>query len=69
MLRKLKRCLNISPVSAGRFFNGYGKDTGTMWRSFVTVLNEVGTAPDAARIIEASALATFVAFERCLRKS
>jgi heme oxygenase len=67
MLGKLKLSLHISPVWAGRFFNGYGRTTGAMWRDFVNALNEVGAAPDAARIIEHSALATFTAFEQCLR--
>jgi heme oxygenase len=37
-----------------------------MWRHFVAVLNEVGKAPGAARLIETSALATFAAFEKRL---
>jgi hypothetical protein len=37
-----------------------------MRQRFVAVLNEAGQAPDAARPIEASALATFAAFEKCL---
>ncbi|MBT3071865.1 biliverdin-producing heme oxygenase [Rhodomicrobium sp. Az07] len=67
MLGKLKPSLHISPVWAGRFFNGYGRTTGAMWRDFVNALNDVGAEPDAARIIEHSALATFTAFEECLR--
>ncbi len=63
MLGKLTPLLHISPDWAGRFFNGYGKKTGVMWRSFVNALNEAGSDPHAARVIEASALATFAAFE------
>ncbi len=66
MLSKLAARLNIRPDWAGHFFSGYGRETGAMWRSFVTVLNEVGRAPEAARRIETSSLATFAAFERCL---
>ena len=61
--------LNIRPDWAGHFFSGYGKQTGAMWQSFVAVLNEVGKAPEHARLIEASALATFAAFEKCLAES
>ena len=69
MLSKLAERLNISPDWAGHFFSGYGKETGAMWRNFVTILNEVGKAPDDARLIEAAALATFAAFEKCLAES
>ncbi len=68
MLSKLAARLNIRPDWAGHFFSGYGKQTGAMWHGFVAVLNEVGKAPEAARRIEASALATFAAFEKCLAK-
>ena len=40
-----------------------------MWRNFIAILNEVGKAPEDARLIEASVLATFAAFEKCLGKS
>ena len=66
MLTKLAQRLNIRPDWAGRFFSGYGKQTGAMWQGFVAVLNEAGKAPEAARLIEDSALATFAAFETCL---
>ena len=69
MLSKLAERLNIRPDWAGHFFSGYGKETGAMWRSFITILNEAGKAPDAAGLIEASALATFAAFEKCLAES
>jgi heme oxygenase len=69
MLSKLAERLNIRPDWAGHFFSGYGKETGAMWRSFVAILNEVGKAPEDGRLIEASALATFAAFEKCLGES
>jgi len=69
MLGKLAERLNIRPDWAGHFFSGYGKETGAMWRSFVAALNEAGQAPDAARLIEFSALASFAAFEKCLAES
>jgi heme oxygenase len=69
MLRKLAERLNIGPSWAGHFFEGYGKNTGAMWQSFVSVLNEAGRAPEAAALIEASAQAAFTAFERCLAET
>ncbi len=69
MLGKLAARLNISPDWAGHFFSGYGKETGVMWRNFVTALNEAGQAPEAARLIEAAALASFAAFEQCLAET
>lgn len=69
MLGKLAARLNITPDWAGHFFSGYGKDTGAMWRSFVNVINEVGRVPEAARLIETAALASFAAFEKCLAET
>ena len=69
MLGKLATRLNIRPDWAGHFFSGYGKQTGAMWHSFVNVLNEVGQVPEAARLIENAALASFAAFEKCLAET
>ncbi len=69
MLGKLGARLNISPDWAGHFFSGYGKQTGAMWHNFVAILNEVGRVPEAARLIETAALASFAAFETCLAET
>lgn len=69
MFGKLTPRLNIRPGWAGRFFNGYGKNTGRMWQSFVAILNEAGEDPEAARRIEGAALAAFASFEACLAES
>ena len=67
MLLKLRARLGIGAARAGRFFSGYGNETGQTWQSFVTILNNAGSAsPSAALRIEAAALATFAAFEKCL---
>ena len=66
MLLKLRARLGIGRGRAGRFFSGYGNETGQMWQSFVAILNNAGTSPIAARRIETAALATFAAFEKCL---
>ena len=69
MLTKLAERLNIRPDWAGHFFSGYGKETGAMWRSFIDALNEAGRSPEAARLIETAALASFAAFEKCLAET
>ncbi len=69
MLGKLGPRLDIRPDWGGRFFNGYGKETGRMWQSFVAVLNDAGRSPEAARLIESSAVAGFAAFEACLAET
>jgi heme oxygenase len=69
MFGKLTPRLNIRPDWAGRFFNGYGKNTGRMWQSFVAILNDAGSEPEAAGRIEGAALAAFAAFEQCLAES
>ena len=66
MLLKLRARLGIGVHRAGRFFSGYGNETGQMWHSFAAILNEAGASPGAACRIEAAALATFAAFEKCL---
>jgi heme oxygenase (biliverdin-IX-beta and delta-forming) len=69
MLGKLGSRLNIRPDWGGRFFDGYGKSTGRMWQSFVAVLNDAGRTPEAAALIEESAVAGFAAFETCLAET
>ena len=69
MLKRLMPLLPIKPIWAGRFFNGYGENTGAMWQSLIAVLNKVGGARNSAEIILASALETFAAFENCLGMS
>lgn len=64
--RRLGPAPDVGPHWAGRFFNGYGKATGAMWRSFVAHLNGFGADPAAAIVITASAQATFAAFASCL---
>jgi heme oxygenase (biliverdin-IX-beta and delta-forming) len=69
MLGKLGQRLGVRPDWGGHFFSGYGKKTGEMWRSFVSVLNEACRSPEAARIVENAALVSFAAFEACLAES
>jgi len=66
ILRELGPKLNIGPDWAGRFYNGYGKKTGGMWRSFLLALESASRRPEAASAIESAALATFASFGRHL---
>ena len=55
--QNVERCLGDDGRSSCRYFNGYGANTGTMWRSFVARLDEAPVA-DADRIGQ-GAVATF----------
>ena len=46
-----------------RFFNGYGAETGAMWRRFVECLDEQGTAARAQNEMAAAANETFSLFK------
>jgi heme oxygenase (biliverdin-IX-beta and delta-forming) len=47
--QNLMRCLGANAPSVSTYFNGYGNDTGLMWRSFVARLEEE-LVSDAERI-------------------
>ena len=50
--RQFGEKLGITPATGGRFFNGYGADTGRQWRAFGTWAQ---TASDRAGGLEAPA--------------
>lgn len=64
ILRTLQPQLGISPTHGGRFYAGYGTQTGTMWRSYISALENAAQLPQVAHDIERGALETFSAFER-----
>ena len=66
VMRKLQRVLGISPDAGGRFFTGYGENTGAQWRSYLEVLESFGGVTEAETTIERSAVETFGAFDRWL---
>jgi len=62
--RHIQARLGITPATGGRFFEGYGADTGTMWRAMRQMLAHGGRDTQTENAMVASALATFV----CLRR-
>jgi heme oxygenase len=66
IIRALGPKLDIAASRAGRFYHGYGKNTGKMWRNYLSVLEASRSVPGAERVIEQAALATFANFERYL---
>jgi heme oxygenase (biliverdin-IX-beta and delta-forming) len=62
--RHLQATFGITPDAGGRFFDGYGADTGKMWQSTRQLL--VRGAPDlpSENAMVASAITTFA----CLRR-
>ena len=55
------------PSNAQRFFNSYGPEVGTMWRSFCSVLDEL-TAPEDQDIACANARETFASMRAWLEE-
>ena len=55
--RNVKRCLGLDAQHGCTYFAGYGMHTGTMWRSFLTQLDQA-PAVDAEQIAD-GATATF----------
>ena len=63
ILQRLRPLIGVGPDWAGRFFNGYGLQTGAMWRSFVAALNGWPAKRDEVDAAERAAVATFANFE------
>lgn len=59
--RMARETLGLDTDSGGRFFHGYGSETGARWRAFGTAAN---AAARSAEVVIQSAEATFAAFER-----
>lgn len=62
--RHFRSTLGIDETHGGRFFVGYGDQTGDRWRAFVEILGREGR--DREGSIVAAATATFESFERWL---
>lgn len=63
LLRCFKEAFGLDAGSGARFFSGYGRRTGMMWKSFVAFVNaQESTDLDTGEVI-ASARATFECFE------
>jgi heme oxygenase len=65
--RHLKTVLQLDPANGAALFNGYGRATGAMWRSFCSVLNAEVRNPLSHRTAAAAACATFDHLDACLR--
>ncbi|MFO0951245.1 MAG: biliverdin-producing heme oxygenase [Isosphaeraceae bacterium] len=62
--RQVNKLLGVTPETGGRFFRGYGEETGAMWQAFREALTAFADTPEArSRVIE-SALATFRSLRR-----
>jgi len=67
--RHLKEHLDLTPENGGLFFNGYGRETGPMWKDFgaaITAFSEKNNADD--EIVE-SAKQTFDSFKYCVEET
>jgi heme oxygenase len=57
--RHVQETLAITPQSGGRFFSGYGDQTGERWLGFRAALTSFDTALRQADLVVMAALATF----------
>jgi len=64
--RQLRQVLAVTPDSGGRFFAGYGDDTGSMWRTFGAALTAYVDAHGNADRVVLGARQTFETFRRWL---
>lgn len=64
--KRLKTILHLDQAYGAAFFNGYGRATGTMWRSYCAVLNSQVKDPASYHAATAAACATFEHLESCL---
>jgi heme oxygenase (biliverdin-IX-beta and delta-forming) len=62
--RHLRDRLDITPDAGGRFFHGYGDETGRMWRRLREVLVTSVTSGDNQDLAVQSATATFTSLRR-----
>ena len=66
--RHLRKHLSITPANGGRFFHGYGEQTGDMWMKFKVELGAVVVnSQEQGRAVEA-ARATFLTLDRWCQK-
>ena len=67
--RHLKEHLGLTPENGGSFFNGYGEQTGMMWKSFGTVITAFAENGDHDDAIVETAKETFDSFRKCFEQS
>lgn len=67
--RYIQEKLGVTPSAGGRFFSGYGKQTGAMWHEFRAAITKFSSATDQHDVIISSARTTFKALQHwCQRK-
>jgi heme oxygenase len=57
--RHVRKKLGVTPLTGGRFFNGYGEQTGAMWQEFRRAITAFSATTDQQDAIVAAARATF----------
>lgn len=62
--RHIRATLGVTPESGGRFFQGYGAQTGAMWQSFRDALEAFATAGGSSDEVVAGAVETFRSLHR-----
>lgn len=59
--RHIERVLGLDAPHGARFFQGYGEQTGSMWKTFRAALSAFAEEPNNEDKVVASAIATFTA--------
>ncbi len=54
--RHLHRHLHVGPENGGRFYHGYGADTGAMWRAFGAALEAAVAPPQHDEVVAGARL-------------
>lgn len=62
--RHIQKTLGVTPASGGRFFYGYGEQTGAMWQEFRSAVTAFSSVCDEHDAVVASARATFETLQR-----
>ena len=57
--RHVRELIAVTPERGGRFFHGYGNQTGTMWQTFRMALAAFATTRDTQDEVVAAAVQTF----------
>ena len=66
--RHVEQKLGVTPATGGRFFNGYGEQTGSMWHQFRDAITAFSLQSDQQEMVVASALATFATLHHWCEK-
>lgn len=66
IFRQVAETLDITPMSGGRYFFGYGNETGRMWTQTRESLERFAAQSDDAQGMISGAIETFQLFERAV---